>query len=98
MSRHHALRNFIRTAYLSIALLLFAQTVIAIHDGLHANVVQDHCEIAQLLQVSPSSIPAVAPFELPHMVPVPVEVVVPVAVIRVHFRHVQIRAPPAVLV
>ena len=97
MSRHHVFRNFVRTAYLSIVLLLFAQTVIAVHDGLHANVVQDHCEIAQLLQVSPSSIPSVAPFELPHAVPVQVEVVAPAVVIRVHFRHFQIRAPPAVV-
>ena len=97
MSRHHAFRNFVRTVYLSIALLLFAQTVIAVHDGLHANVVQDHCEIAQLLQVSPSSIPTSASLELSHVAPVQVEVATPVVVIHVHFRHFRIRAPPAVV-
>lgn len=87
-----------RAAYLYplIALILLVQAVLAVHDGVHATLISDHCSIAQLSHGVSSPVPVDA-LSAPtrFMPPVAADEAPPLAVRTQTPSHTRIRAPPS---
>ena len=80
--------------YLIIAVVLFARATITFHDTIHSNVVDDHCQIAQLQQNNHSVLPATTNTFVPHVIAIAEFTPAPVSLQTTLSVHFQIRAPP----
>lgn len=77
-----------------IMLLLFARTAVAFHDSVHATVLDDHCQIAQLEKNSSSTLPITAVALLPFYVEAGDSEVIQQCIPATAVRRFLIRAPP----
>lgn len=87
-----------RAAYLYplIAIILLVQAVLAVHDGVHATLVSDHCTIAQLSHGVSGPLPMDALSAPSRFIPpIAADEVPPLAVRARALSHTRIRAPPS---
>ena len=82
--------------YPLIAIILLVQAVLAVHDGVHATLVSDHCSIAQLSHGVSSPLPVDALSAPSRFIPpVVADQAPPLAVHSRAPSHTRIRAPPS---
>ena len=86
-----------RVIFALIAMLLFARSAVAFHDSIHANVLDDHCQVAQLGKNTTSTLPVNVIDLLPFFTETARSELTPQQIHIIGIRQFLIRAPPSIV-
>lgn len=83
-----------RVIFTLIVLLLFARSAVAFHDSIHADLISDHCQVAQLEKNTTSALPTSVASLQPYYVETADTELAPQLIQVADVQRFLIRAPP----